>query len=64
MPKKKTKKSAAKRFWKTASGKVAFMKAGRRHLLGSKGRKRKRSLRKGSIVCAADERRMSNLITV
>ena len=62
MPKRKTKKSAAKRFWKTASGKIAFMRAGRRHLLGGKARKRKRNLRKGATVCGADEKRMSLLL--
>ena len=62
MPKRKTKKSAAKRFWKTASGKVRFMSAGRRHLLGGKARKRKRNLRKGATVCAADEKRVRLLL--
>ena len=32
MPKMKTKKSAAKRFKKTGSGKVKFNKSGNRHL--------------------------------
>lgn len=63
MPKKKTKKSAAKRFWKTGSGRIVFMKAGRRHLMGGKSRKRKRHLRKGSMVADADQNRMSALIT-
>lgn len=51
MPKMKTKKSAAKRFKITASGKVKYKKAGLRHNLGKrKSPKRKLHLRKAAIV--------------
>ena len=43
---RKTKKSAAKRFKVTASGKILFGKPGRRHLASSKNRKRMRRLGK------------------
>ena len=62
MPKKKTKKAVAKRFKKTATGKLVFGKASRGHLLGCKSRKRKRHLRHGGIVSASDMKRMGHMI--
>ena len=43
--KKKTRKSVAKRFKRTAKGKILHKKPGRRHLAASKTRKQKRRLR-------------------
>jgi large subunit ribosomal protein L35 len=62
MPKAKTSRSAAKRFKKTASGKLARHKALAGHLLTSKTRKRKRRLRKSALVSDADARRMKRLL--
>jgi large subunit ribosomal protein L35 len=62
MPKKKTKKAAAKRFKKTASGKLKYAKAGSSHLLSSKSRKRKRNLRRKGIASKADEKRITEII--
>lgn len=50
----KTKKSAAKRFKITASGKVLRPSAGKRHLLQSKNPKRRRGLRGTSVVDPTD----------
>jgi large subunit ribosomal protein L35 len=50
MPKLKTRKSIAKRIKITKKKKVLKAKAGRRHLLSGKGRKRKRNLRKKDLV--------------
>jgi large subunit ribosomal protein L35 len=50
----KTRKSVAKRFKITASGKVLFHGAGRRHLLQGKSPKRRRSLRKASLLGPTD----------
>ena len=50
----KTRKSVAKRFKTTASGKVLFRGAGRRHLLQGKSPKRRRSLRKASLLGSTD----------
>lgn len=51
MPKVKTKRAAAKRYKMTASGKVKFKHAGKRHQLGHrKSAKRKLRLRKGAYV--------------
>jgi large subunit ribosomal protein L35 len=46
MPKMKTKKSAAKRYSFTGTGKVKYKKQNLRHILTKKSRKRKRNLRK------------------
>ena len=46
MPKMKTHSATKKRFKITGTGKVAFKKSGRGHLLSSKNSKRLRSLRK------------------
>ncbi|MFH0879329.1 MAG: bL35 family ribosomal protein, partial [Lentisphaerota bacterium] len=43
--KQKTKKAIAKRFKRTARGKILHARIGRGHLLSSKTRKRKRQLR-------------------
>jgi len=50
MPKMKTRKSAAKRFRITGSGKVVRRKAFGCHLLTKKSAKRKRYLKKSSLV--------------
>ncbi len=50
----KTKKSVAKRFKITATGKVLGSHVGKRHLLASKSPKRRRHLRTAPIVDASD----------
>jgi large subunit ribosomal protein L35 len=50
----KTRKSVVKRFKITANGKVLFRGAGRRHLLQGKSPKRRRSLRKASVLGPTD----------
>ncbi|MGA1194669.1 MAG: 50S ribosomal protein L35 [Kiritimatiellia bacterium] len=62
MPKMKTKKAVAKRFKKTATGKVKRAKIGRRHLLGHKSRSRKRSLRQPAIVPPSFEKSIRNVL--
>lgn len=54
----KTKKSAAKRFKITATGKVLRPRAGRRHLLQGKSAKRRRGLGKAAVVDHTDEYRI------
>ena len=62
MPKMKTDRGAAKRFKITATGKILTSQSGRRHLAGSKNRKRKRHLAKMKQVDKTDEYRIkSNL---
>jgi large subunit ribosomal protein L35 len=54
----KTKKSAAKRFKITASGKILRSSAGKRHLLQGKSPKRRRSLTGTTTVHKTDEYRI------
>jgi large subunit ribosomal protein L35 len=53
MPKMKTKKSAAKRYSLTGSGKVKYKKMNLRHILTKKSTKRKRGLRHAGILAPA-----------
>jgi len=55
---RKTKKSAAKRFKVTGSGKILFGKLGRRHLASSKNRKRMRRLGKIAVLDKTDMARI------
>lgn len=58
----KTKKTVAKRFRKTASGKLKRNKAYKRHILTSKTRKNKRHLKAATYVFEGDEPRMKRLL--
>ena len=59
---RKTKKAVAKRFKITGTGKVLSSQSGRRHLAGSKNRKRKRHLSKMKLTDKTDIYRIkSNL---
>ena len=55
MPKIKTHRASAKRFKVTANGKIKRWKAGHRHILTSKDRKRKNRLQMADTVNVADE---------
>lgn len=52
--KAKTRKAVAKRFKVTGTGKILRRKQGKRHLLRVKNRKRKRRLRKVTLVAHAN----------
>ena len=56
MPKQKTKKSVAKRFRRSAGGKMLRSKGGKGHLQTHKSRKRKRHLRGTTMVHDSDQR--------
>lgn len=62
MPKIKTNRGAAKRFRKTGTGKIRRNKAFTSHILTKKSTKRKRDLRKATVVSAADVKNISRLI--
>ena len=62
MPKKKTVKAAAKRFKRTAKGKLKYSKAGAGHLMASKTRKRKRNLRRKGILSKVETKRISAML--
>jgi len=62
MPKLKTHSGAAKRFRKTASGRVKRGHAFTRHILTSKGTKQKRQLDKNTMVSKADQAKIKRMI--
>jgi large subunit ribosomal protein L35 len=62
MPKMKTHRGAAKRFSKTATGKIKAGRAYHSHILTKKSTKRKRGLRGTVIVDEADAPRIKRLI--
>ena len=62
MPKLKTHRGAAKRFKRTASGKIVRSKAYRRHILTSKTTKQKRGLRQRVEISTADAKRVGHML--
>lgn len=62
MPKMKTHSAAKKRFSLTGSGKLRRNRAFRSHLLEHKSPKRKRHLRKATLVAASDGREVLRLL--
>jgi len=62
MPKMKSNRGAAKRFRVTASGKIKRHSSHHRHILTKKSSKRKRNLRKESLVSKPDESRVHKMI--
>ena len=62
MPKMKTRKSAAKRYKVTATGKVLYKKQGLRHILTKKSSKRKRNLRKAGVLSDAETKKVKVLL--
>ncbi|HVH89837.1 MAG: 50S ribosomal protein L35 [Candidatus Binatia bacterium] len=62
MPKIKTNRAAAKRFRVTGSGKIKRNKGFKSHLLSSKGKKRKRKLRRSTLVSEVEARNIRKLI--
>ncbi|MCK4691175.1 MAG: 50S ribosomal protein L35 [Desulfuromonadales bacterium] len=62
MPKIKTNRGAAKRFRKTGTGKIRRNKAFTSHILTKKSTKRKRDLRRSTLISKADERNIAQLI--
>jgi large subunit ribosomal protein L35 len=62
MPKLKTHSGAAKRFKKSATGKIKRGHAFKRHILTSKGTKRKRQLDMDVMVDKADARKVRRMI--
>jgi large subunit ribosomal protein L35 len=62
MPKMKSDSGAKKRFKRTASGKFKRHKAYRSHMLSSKSSKRKRHLRKATLVSAEEQKRVAMMV--
>lgn len=64
MPKMKTNRSAAKRFKVTGTGLLVRHSSHRSHILTKKSSKRKRRLRKASLVHKSDAKRMRKLLAI
>ena len=62
MPKMKTHRGAAKRFKKTATGKLKHQKQGKRHILTKMSSKRKRQLREKGEITSADRPRLKQMV--
>ncbi|HET56771.1 MAG TPA: 50S ribosomal protein L35 [Ignavibacteria bacterium] len=62
MPKMKSNRGASKTFKKTGSGKIRRNKAFKAHILTKKTTKRKRNLRKATLVAASDSKRVKIMI--
>jgi len=62
MPKMKTNSGAGKRFRKTATGKYKRVSAFKSHILTSKSTKRKRKLRRATLVSEADSQRVKRML--
>lgn len=62
MPKMKSRRSAAKRFKLTGTGKIKRSKANFSHILTKKSPKRKRNLGQSGLVDASDMKRIKRMI--
>ncbi len=62
MPKLKTRKSAAKRFKITGTGKIKRSKAYKSHILTKKSPKRKRKLGKPTLVSRGDAKKIKKIL--
>jgi len=62
MPKLKTNRAAAKRFKKTATGKIKRRKPLKNHILTKKTTKRKRNLRQATLVHKSDMGRVKAML--
>ena len=62
MPKMKTTKAAAKRFKTTGTGKLKRNKAYKSHILTKKSQKRKRNLRKATVVDSTNVKSMKKAL--
>ena len=62
MPKIKTRRGAAKRFKFTGTGKIKRHKAYASHILTKKTTKRKRGLRKATMLVSAEVKRVARML--
>ncbi len=62
MPKMKTRRSAAKRFKLTGTGKLKRNKANHRHMLIRRPKTAKRKMRQSTIVAPAEAKRVRRML--
>jgi large subunit ribosomal protein L35 len=58
----KSHRGAAKRFRRTASGKLQHARRNKRHILTKKTTKRKRQLRKKNVVAPGEQKKLDQLV--
>ena len=58
----KTNRGAAKRFKKTASGKIRFRRANRNHIKTKQTSKRVRQARRNGVMCDADAKLVHRML--
>ena len=63
MPKQKTRRSAAKRFRLTGTGKIRRNKANHSHMSIRRSKIAKRKMRKPDLVDSSEEKRVRRMIT-
>jgi len=64
MPKMKTRRSAAKRFKLTGTGRIRRNKANHSHMLIRRSNSAKRKMRKAGYVCSAEENRVRKMLGI
>ena len=62
MPKQKTRRSAAKRFSLTGTGKITRNKANHSHMLIRRSNSAKRKMRQSDLVDSSEEKRVKRMI--
>lgn len=62
MPKMKTRSSVKKRFKLTAKGHLKRKKAYKSHILTKKSPKRRRNLRKGTLIDSTQEKKIKSML--
>jgi large subunit ribosomal protein L35 len=62
VPKIKNVSGAKKRFRRTATGKLVHQRAGKSHILTKKSRKRKRRLKRSTVVGSANVKTMARCL--
>jgi len=64
MPKMKTRRSAAKRFKLTGTGRIRRNKANHRHMLIRRSNSVKRKMRKAGLVAGSEEKRVRQMLGI
>ncbi|HJM11552.1 MAG: 50S ribosomal protein L35 [Candidatus Marinimicrobia bacterium] len=64
MPKMKTRRSAAKRFKLTGTGRIRRNKANHRHMLIRRSKSAKRKMRNAGLVSSAEENRVRKMLGI
>jgi len=64
MPKQRTRRSAAKRFTLTGTGRIKRNKANHRHMLIRRSNSAKRKMRKAGLVDSSEDKRIRRMLGI